>query len=184
MMTKDAKPNALAEAALALDRELRRYEELSETAVKMKLNTEKNVERATEALARAAESQDRIHADVQALVAAVASAREKQETDAQMLIARAREIAARRGQFAELMQRMGGLGQLAKEVQELLKGGVSDFDEVDRRMEAVAKSAAEIERAASEQEMDDLQRQAESVRAQVISARNKLSLLCKPRGQA
>jgi polyhydroxyalkanoate synthesis regulator phasin len=183
-MSKEQKPSALAEAAIALDHELRRYDELSETAVRMKLNTEKNVERATEALARAAESQDRIHADVQALVAAVAATREKQEADAEALIARAHEIAARRGQFSELVQRMAGLGKMAKEVQELLKSGVPAFDEVDRRMEAVAQGALEIEEAAAQKQMEDLQRQAESLRAQVVSARNKLALLKKPRGQA
>jgi hypothetical protein len=183
-MTKEQKQSALAEAALALDHELRRYEELSETAVRVKLTSEKNVERATEALGRAAESQDRIHADVQALVAAVAAARQKQEADAQMLIARAHEIAARRGQFAEMAGRMGHLGKLAKEVQDLLRGPAPEFDEVDRKMEAVARDAAEIERDAGEKQMEDLQRQADSLRAQVVSARNKLSLLRKPRGQA
>ena len=61
-MTKDDRPSDLAEAALALDRELRRFEDLAAQAAKTKLNTEKNVERATEALQRAAESQDRINA--------------------------------------------------------------------------------------------------------------------------
>jgi hypothetical protein len=183
-MSKDAKTSALAEAAITLDHELRRYEELSETAVKMKLNTEKNLERATDALARAAESQDRIHAHVQQLVSAVAAARQKQESDAQMLIARAHEIAARRKDFADLLQRMGNLGQMAREIQELLKGGAPAFDEVDQRMEAVANGAAEIEQAAAEKQMEDLQRQAESLRAQVLSARNKISLLKKPRTQA
>ena len=180
-MGKDGKQSALAEAALALDHELRRYQELSESAVKMKLTTEKNVERATEALARAAESQDRIHANVQALVAAVAAARQTQEADAAQLIARAHEISARRGQFAELAGRMANLGKMAREVQDLLKGGAPSFEEVDKKMELVAQGAADIEQAAREKEMEDLQRQAESLRAQVLSARNKLSLLKKPR---
>jgi chromosome segregation ATPase len=183
-MSKDTKPSALGEAAITLDHELRRYEELSETAVKMKLNTEKNLERATDALARAAESQDRIHAHVQSLVQAVAGARQKQESDAQMLIARAHEIAGRRKEFADLLQRMAGLGQMAKEIQELLKGGAPAFDEVDQRMAAVASGAAEIERDAADRQMEDLQRQAESLRAQVLSARNKISLLKKPHTQA
>ena len=50
--------NELSEAALALDRELRRFDELAEQAARQKLNTEKNLERATEALTRAAETQD------------------------------------------------------------------------------------------------------------------------------
>lgn len=74
-MTKADKPSDLSEAALALDHELRRFEDLAGQAAQVKLNTEKNLERATEALSRAAESQDRINAQVQKLVAAVQSAR-------------------------------------------------------------------------------------------------------------
>src|SRR5438105_4652876 len=73
-MTKSEKSSELSEAALALDHELRRFEELSEQAAKLKLNTEKGLERATDALARAAQSQDRMSAMVQKLVEAVAAA--------------------------------------------------------------------------------------------------------------
>jgi predicted TIM-barrel enzyme len=183
-VSNESRVSALAEAALLLDRELKRYEELSEAALRVKLGTEKNVERATEALSRAAESQDRIHAHVQALVGAVAAARQKQESDAASLIERAHEIAARRGQFAELLQKMAGLGIMAREVQELLKQGSVDLDEVGRRMDAVAQGAAEIERAAIERQMEDLQRQAEVLRHQVLAAKNKVSLLRKPQTQA
>jgi chromosome segregation ATPase len=173
------KPNALAEAALALDRELRRYEELSQSALRMKLNTEKNLERATEGLQRAAESQDRINSHVQQLVAAVQAARQKQESDAESLMKRAHEIAARRGEFAELLQQMAGLGTHARDIQELLKSGTVDLDELVRRMEQVAEAAQKIEESASAKQMEDLQRQAETLRQQVLSARNKVSLLKK-----
>ena len=45
-MTKTGKPSDLSEAALALDHELRRFEDLSGQAARVKLNTEKNLERA------------------------------------------------------------------------------------------------------------------------------------------
>lgn len=178
-MTKADKPSELAEAALALDRELRRFEELSGQAAKVKLNTEKNLERATEALTRAAESQDRIGAHVQELVKAVAAARQRQEQEAAALMARAKEIAARREQFGELLRKMGGLGQMAKEIQELLKADRRDLGEVQARMDKVAEGAAEIGRAAQEQEMEELARQAEVLRQQVMAAKNKLGLLAK-----
>jgi methyl-accepting chemotaxis protein len=178
-MTKADKPSELAEAALALDRELRRFEELSGQAGKVKLNTEKNLERATEALSRAAESQDRIGFHVQELVKAVAAARQKQEADAAGLMARAQEIAARRAQFSELLKKMGGLGQMAKEIQELLKSEHRDVAEVLAGMEKVAEGAEEIERAAQEQGMEELARQAGVLREQVLAAKNKLALLAK-----
>lgn len=178
-MTKADKPSDLSEASLALDHELRRFEDLAGQAARIKLNTEKNLERATEALSRAAESQDRINAHVQRLVAAVQSAREKQESDAAALMARAQEIAARRLQFAQVLQRMGGLGQMAKEVQDLLKEGPAKLDEVQERMQRVADDAADIGRAAQEQDMEDLARQADVLRQQVLAARNKVALLAK-----
>ena len=112
-MTKASSPNDLSEAALALDRELRRFEDLADQAERLKLTTERSVERATEALTRAAESQDRIQAHVQQLVAAVGSARQKQEADAAALMARTQQIAARRKEFADVLQRMAALGQMA-----------------------------------------------------------------------
>ncbi|MCA1825415.1 MAG: hypothetical protein ABR567_16535 [Myxococcales bacterium] len=176
-MTKADKASDLSEAALALDHELRRFEDLAAQAARIRLNTEKNVERATDALSRAAESQDRINAIVQQLVKAVGAARQKQESDAAALIARAQEIAARRKQFADVLQRMAGLGQMAKEVQELLKSGPGNFDEIQQRMQRVADDAAEIGKAAQDQDMEDLSRQADVLRQQVLSAKNKVSIL-------
>ncbi|HZX93670.1 MAG TPA: hypothetical protein VFE90_04085 [Myxococcales bacterium] len=178
-MSKPGKQSDLAEAALALDHELRRFEELSLQAARVKLNTEKNLERATEALSRAAESQDRISAQVQKLVAAVTAARQKQETDAAALIERAKEISARRTEFAGLLQRMAALGHAARDVQELLKSGPASIDEVQSRMQQVADEAAAIAKAAEEKEMEELARQADVLRHQVLAARNKVALLSK-----
>jgi DNA repair exonuclease SbcCD ATPase subunit len=176
-MAKPANPSELSEAALALDRELRRFEELAEQAARLKLTTEKSLERATEALTRAAESQDRIHGHVQQLVAAVGTARQKQEADAAALMARAQQIAARRKEFADVLQRMAGLGQMAKEVQDALQAGPGGIDDVQARMQKIADEAAEIGRTAQEKEMEDVARQADSLRQQVLAARNKVALL-------
>jgi chromosome segregation ATPase len=178
-MARSDKPSELSEVALALDHELRRFEELAGQAARVKLNTEKNLERATDALTRAAESQDRIHAHVQKLVAAVATARQKQESDAAALVERAREIAARRKEFAGLLHRMGALGTAAREMQDLLREGPARIDEVQTRMQQVADEAGDISRAAGEKDMEDLARQADVLRQQVLAARNKVALLSK-----
>ena len=94
-------------------------------------------------------------------------------------MARAEEIANRRAQFAQVLQRMGGLGQMAREVQELLKEGNFKLDEVQERMQRVADDAADIGRSAVELDMEDLARQAEVLRAQVVAGRNKIALLAK-----
>src|SRR2546429_192508 len=125
-MTKSDPASELSEAALALDHELLRFEELSAQASRMKLSTERSLEGAAAAL-----------------------------------MGRAQQIAARRAEFAEVLQRMGALGQMAKEVQELLKGPKPDFDQIQARMQKVADDAARIAAAAQEKEMEDLVRQAE-----------------------
>ena len=175
-MSNDA-TNELSEAALALDRELRRFEDLADQAARLKLTTEKGLERATEALTRAAESQDRIHGHVQRLVAAVGAARQKQESDAKALMARAEEIANRRKEFSEVLQRMAGLGRMAKEVQDALKAGPAAIAEVQARMQQIADEAGDIFRTAQEKEMEDVARQAEVLQKQVLAARNKVALL-------
>jgi hypothetical protein len=178
-MSDPANPSELSEAALALDRELRRFEELAALAGKIKLNTEKALERATEALTRAAESQDRIHAHVQQLVAAVAAARQKQESDAAALMARAEQISARRKEFAGLLQRMAGLGEMARSLQNALREGPSGLDDAEATMKGIADEAAAIARDAEEKEMEDVARQAEVLRQQVLAARNKVGLLAR-----
>jgi polyhydroxyalkanoate synthesis regulator phasin len=68
---------------------------------------------------------------------------------------------------------------MAKEVQDLLREGPGKLDEVQQRMQKVADDAAEITRVAREQDMEDLERQADTLRQQVLSARNKVALLAK-----
>src|SRR3989475_9582069 len=117
------KPSDLSEAALALDRELRRFAELADQAGRLKLNTEKNLVRATEALTRAAESQDKINAHVQELVAGVSVTRQKQESDAAALMNRAEEMAGGRKGVTEVLQRSAGLRPSAQEGQECPHAG-------------------------------------------------------------
>lgn len=181
-MTSTPKPTSeLSAAAVLLDQELRKFEELSDLAGRIKLNSEKNLERATEALTRAAESQDRIAAHVRSLVAAVSAARERQEQDANALMARAQEISRRRTRFAEIVEQMAALGGVAKEIQTLLQQEKSKetVGQVQQRLQAAEERAGELARLAGDEEMEDLARQADSLRQQLQSARNKLNLLAQ-----
>ena len=175
-MTK--RGSELAEAALALDHELQRFEELADQAARVKLSSEKSLERATDALQRAAECQDRISAHVQKLNAALVAARKKQEEDAAALMARAQQIAARRGEFADVLGKMASLGQMTKEVQEGLKTG-GDLEQIQQRMQQLADDAQKLAETAQQKDIEDVARQAETMRAQVLAAKNKVALLAK-----
>ncbi len=182
-MTKLEKPSSeLSQAAVLLDQELRKFEELSQLALRIKLNSEKNIERATDALSKAAESQDRISLHVRALVGAIAVASAQQERDSALLMARAHEISARRTRYVELVEKMGVLGAQAKEINELLQSSGKNREgvaAVQERLTAVADGAGEIGRLAEAEELEDLARQADSLRQQLQSARNKLNLLAE-----
>ena len=182
----------LSAAAVALDAELKRYFELSETARKVPLNSEKNLERAARAMTDAASSQDRISAHVAALVQAIGVAREAQQTSAEALAERAREMAGRATELGELLALFASLGDEAKQLNAMMQEAAgykkdpyaSDDAEVRGRLEAisarmdeVAARAQDLATTADAKELPDIARQADSLRQQIQSARNKLNLL-------
>ncbi len=193
-----AASSPLSSAAIALDGELRRYFELSETARKMPLNSEKNLERAARAMTEAAESQDRVAAHVHALVGAIAVAREAQESSAAALAARAREMAGRATELGELLAQFASLGDEAKALNAMMQeaagykrdpypGDDADaqarLDAVRARMDEVATRAEDLATLADRKDLPDIGRQADSLRQQIQSARNKLGLLQRSLGR-
>jgi hypothetical protein len=77
-MTKDG-PTGLEAAAAALEAELARFEDLSNTRKKIPLDSGKNLDRAAKATIEATESQERVGARVGARVQAVAQLRDRQD---------------------------------------------------------------------------------------------------------
>jgi hypothetical protein len=166
----------LGAAAAALELELRRFEQVAELAVRLELKSQKNLERAVRASQDAAEAQGRVAERVRALVEEIARARQRQEAQAAQLEERARQIQARRDLLDTLLARFAQLGEEAAEVNTMLKQG-GRVDEAEERLGRVAGSAEELLREAERDGFEDAVRQAESVRQQSLSARNKLKLL-------
>jgi len=166
----------LGAAAAALEAELRRFEQVAELAARLELKSQKNLERAARAAQDAGEAQGRVAERVRALVEEIARARERQEDQAKHLELRAQQIRSRRELLDALLARFAQLGNEAAEVNALLmKGG--GVDEAEERLGRVASSAEELLRDAERDGFEDAVRQAESVRHQSLSARNKLKLL-------
>src|SRR5229473_1410378 len=109
------------------------------------------------------------------MVELIAGARQRQETQAAQLEERAREIQSRRELLDALLARFARLGDEAAEVNALLKQG-GRVDQAEERLGHVAASAEELLRDAERDGFEDAVRQAESVRQQSLSARNKLKL--------
>ena len=193
-MTKpNTKLDSLSElgaAAAALDEALVRCETLAAEAGRVRLDSEKNLNRAARLLSDAAEGQEQVATHVRALVAAVESARQRQQVNAVALAARAEELQGRVGELQALMTSFSALGQEAKDLNllmaevfakkkdaaakaELLQG----LDTIHMRMAGAVATAETIAKAADEKQMVDVARQADAIRQQIHAARNKLELL-------
>jgi hypothetical protein len=196
-MSKREKQEAteLVLAAEGVEEELRRFETLADTVVRTPLDSEKNLERASKALREVAESDERLVAQLQKLVAAVGGVRDRQQEHARGVNARAEELQARTQAFQGLLQRYAGLGRSAAELNAVVqdiaarkakattsednRALAASLDQLLERMVGVADEAQGLATSANEADFSDIARQADSLRQQLLSARNKMSLLQK-----
>lgn len=196
MSKSDKAPTSeLTAAAEALDSQLRRFESLTEQFKKSPLNSEKSLEKASKLLRDVAEQDRVLNESVSALVAAVASARDRQQKNAEAVNEHAQYLEKRAETFKTLLERYGALGQSAAELNQRMQDFaakraeaqtpeksaevVDSLDALSERMGQVAEEAQEVVKLADEQDFTDIGRQADSLRQQILSARNKLGLLRK-----
>lgn len=179
----------LTEAAAALEAELKRFEEQASAAKKIPLDSEKNLARAARALQDSANAQERTADLVRALVGAINQARDQQQVNAEQLLARAEELKAQTEHLESLLARFKTLGADAKEIQQLvqvasqkgankdLEGALSTLNEAREKIDAIAATAANLAMDAKARGINDVEREADSLRQQLLAARNKLGLL-------
>ncbi|MEO5725916.1 MAG: hypothetical protein ABI134_28435 [Byssovorax sp.] len=196
--SREARDRDLGEltlAALALERELDRFEELAATARRLPLDTRRGVERAAKATTEAAEGQLQVNATLGALVAAITAARERHEANALALQARGEEIRARAAEVSELYERFSALGDEGKLINQLVQDAaasqreaatpaqvralVSDIEGIEERMSKLVEIARALNQAATAATINDLAEQTDALRQQVAAAKNKLGLLRK-----
>jgi uncharacterized protein YoxC len=196
MSKRDKTPSSpLVAAAEALETQLTRFENLAEQLRKAPLNSEKSLERASKLLRDVAEMDQQLNGSVGALVTAVTAARDRQHTQAEAVNARAQELQERAETFKTLLERYGALGKSAAELNQSMQDFavrrsqaqagqpndelIASLDALFERMGQVAEEAEAVSKLAEEKDFNDVGRQAESLRQQILSARNKLNLLRK-----
>ncbi|WP_224244940.1 hypothetical protein [Hyalangium gracile] len=194
MSKRDKSPSSeLVAAAESLESQLTRFESLADQLRKAPLNSEKSLERASKLLRDVAEQDQVLNASVSALVAAVTAARDRQQQQAEAVNARAQELQHRAETFKALLERYGALGQSAAELNQRMQEFaaqrakaqtpeqntelIGTLDALNDRMVEVAQEAQAVTKLAEEQDFTDVGRQADSLRQQLLSARNKLGLL-------
>jgi chromosome segregation ATPase len=185
-------PTTLAEAASALEAELARYEALASGLGREPLTTEKQLRRAGRVLQDLQASEARLAEQLQVLVGAIATARERQQVHAERVRTRADEIHARGTRLGDLLDGMRRIGERAGEVtatvQTLLarrveSGSSSELaaglGDLQAQLAAVAEEAGHLATAAADSEFADLGRQAESLRLQLLTAHNRLESVAR-----
>jgi len=187
------KSSELAAAAAALDAEVKRFEELATVARKTPLNSEKNLERAAKALTEVAESDERLGAHVKALVDAITEIRDRQQAHAEEVHAVATQLQARTDDFQVLLKSFALLGEEAAKINALVQAIAATkrdtaeataqvaerLGEVQERMSLVADGAQALSKAATAKDFVDIARSADSLRQQLLGAKNKMGLLQK-----
>jgi chromosome segregation ATPase len=188
-VTKTTTPESPLRAAVqALDDELDRFEALADSARRTPLTSERNLEKAATAINQAAESQKRVHGHIQALIDAIAAARKKHDETAEALVKTRDEVQARGERFSAQLARFAALGKEAADISGFvrqlgeLKGRpngevVALLSGVQERMTNVVAGATELGKEAEAENMEDLGRQCDSLKQQVQSALNKVTLL-------
>ena len=196
-MSAKAKPHPsdsqLVAAAEAFDGTLRRFAALAEGLRKGTLDSQRNLERAAEALKEVARCEEELQAHAQALMTALGGARDAQQAQAEAIRVRALEIQARSEELARLMRGFEAIGkdaaalnasaqQLAarkRTAGEMVKDGelLAGLDELQERMTAVLGAGERLAADARQADFEDLSRKIDSLRQQILAARNKISLL-------
>jgi hypothetical protein len=175
---------SIAAAAHALETELERFQQASDTAVRLPLTSRRNLDKAANAINEAADSQKRIGEHIHTLMVALNTARDQNQRTADTLAPRGAEIQARLDEHGQLWQRLQDLGQVAKEITAQVRGGagsdpketVNLLQSIEQRMGQVVIDAQHLTKAAREANLGELVQDAEGLTKQVQSARNKLGL--------
>ena len=187
MSTK--KPSPLTLAASAFEEELTRYAELTAEIVRLPITSEKSLVRAKKALGETAECQMRLAKHLTGLMQAMDGARQTQQKLMTDTMDAAKQVQQRAGEFAGLMDRFGALGQRAREVNEPVAAVVARKSEgappaellaglrdVLARLEAIIAEAEGVAGDAAKTDWQDIAREADALKQQMQSARNKLLL--------
>jgi hypothetical protein len=185
------KPSALAQAAIALDDELHNFEQLAATAHALPLTSQKNLDRAARATNEAADSQRRLGEHIRAFMEALNVARDQNQRTADTLQARGQEIQARVNELQALLARFAEIGNAAKELSSTVKAlgaekrGPTTADRlksVESGLARVVDDAQSLATAAKTASFPEVVAQVDSLRQQVLSARNKVALLIQKLG--
>lgn len=182
----------LVNAAAAIEEELRKFESLAQEVREGPMRAQKHLEKMGKLLNSVADCDERLVAHMRSLLGVLNGWRDRQQTLAAEVNVRAQELQERTRQYQALMERFAALGQeaggLSGQMQEMAsrtqKGEpvkaeelIASLQGVNEQMGKVAESARLLASDAEAQDFQDVARDAESLRQQLLSALNRANLL-------
>ena len=155
------------------------------------MRSQKHLEKMGKLLTQVADCDERMVGNMRTLLRVLNGWRDRQQTLAAEVNERALELQERTKVYQTLMERFGELGQEAGMVRRAHEqvanaaGGepmkaeeiIASRETVNERMTAVAEKAGKLASDAEAQDFVDIARDAESLRQQLLSARNRANLL-------
>ncbi|MFL5359213.1 hypothetical protein [Archangium sp.] len=189
---QQSESSELVNAAMAIEEELRKFESLAAEVRTGEMRSQKHLERMGKLLNQVADCDERMVANMRSLLTVLNGWRDRQQTLAGEVNTRALELQERTKVYQSLMERFAALGQEAsslsanmQQVANRTQAGepmkaeeiISSLQTVNERMTAVADNAGSLATDAQAQDFVDIARDAESLRQQLLAARNRANLL-------
>lgn len=176
----------LAKAAAALEAELLEYEKFVAEVQRMSLNTEKAMHRAKDLLEHCAAGEQRMAERLQAFAVAMQAVQVRQQGCISEAVEAAQRIQERIQNRSALLERFSALGERARALNEPVaaleaKEGEANaqdllhtLGEVAAATESVVAEADTLSADASTDDWQDIAREANTLKQQLQSARNKI----------
>jgi len=151
------------------------------------LTSRRNLEKAARTTADAATAQAKVGEHIATLMTALDGVRLRNEATVRNLQTRSDEIQKKSQELTALLERFESIGQEAREITALAQGMSGDeekstgekLNELEARLGGVADGARALWEQARDGGWSDVAGDADSLRQQVLAAKNKLGLLAK-----
>ncbi|HKE17535.1 MAG TPA: hypothetical protein VKB80_21820 [Kofleriaceae bacterium] len=167
----------LIEAAAKLDAALAAYQRAAHGFLKLELDSRKNVGKAAELLGQIAGIDDELSAEVGRLVAAIAQARDAQQTTAEAVQQRALEVLERKNALEGLLARLEALAGQVRELGVAMPDGrdptVAELGTMGERIGELSESALAFATEAQAVGFDDLAAEGQGLRQQLLAVKSR-----------
>jgi chromosome segregation ATPase len=190
-MTQGRDETNLQTVAEGLLGDLRKLEDTIREAQRLEINSAKNLQRGRRLLESCSETEQRLAGHLQGLASSIQSTQLRIAACMEHTVDFSKKVAERAEIRSQLLERLGGLGKRASEINEPVAAAVASqaagtaenaallatVNEVVTRTEGLMEEAADVAREAKDASWVDIARDADGLRQQVQALRGKVLIL-------